>query len=462
MSTYIAIDLKSYYASVECIHRGLDPLTAYLLVADESRTDKTICLAVSPALKAIGVGSRPRLFEAKEAIRVYEAAHKTKIHYIVALPRMEEYEKISAQIYSIYLRYISVEDIHVYSIDECFIDATPYLHLYEKEATGAHQSPAHYLSMLMIREVIKTTGITATVGIGTNLYLAKVAMDIVAKKSPPDEHGVRIAELDEMSYRFLLWAHTPLTAFWQLGPGKARTLARQGIFTMGDIARMSLVDREWLYKKFGVDAEILIDHAWGKEPCTMADIKAYKPKGHSLSVGQVLSRPYAFEEARLVFSEMIDQLSLQLVEKNTRSKDLTYWVSFDPVSLERNPNYAGPISLDFYGRLHPSHVGGVVHLRAHTSSTKLIAGGLLHAFDQQVDHSLFIRRLGVAAESLQTDYVQMDMFTNYAALEKEEALQRVLLEVRKKYNANALLKGKNYLAAGTARERNTQIGGHKA
>ena len=459
---YIAIDLKSYYASVECVERGENPLTFNLLVADESRTDKTICLAVSPSLKAMGVPSRPRLFEAKQAIRLYEAQHRTRVSYIVAKPQMALYEKVSAKIYSIYLKYVATTDIHVYSIDEVFIEATHYMDLYGKEAARANMSTPHYLAMTMIRDVLKNTGITATAGIGTNLYLAKVAMDIVAKKAPPDKDGVRIAELDEMSYRMLLWCHQPLTAFWQVGPGKARRLARYGIYTMGDIAQMSVADEEFLYRLFGIDAEILIDHAWGKEPCTLADIKNYRPKANSRSVGQVLPRPYKFDEARLVFSEMIDQLALDLVTKGVKTKELSFWVSFDPASLEELPSYDGPVSLDYYGRLHPGHVVGTVRLRAHTSSTKEIMEALLYAFDMKVDHRLLIRRLGVAAGNLQEGCVQLDIFTDYAAHEREERLQQTLLAIRRKYSGpKSLIKGKNMLEGATAIERSQQIGGHK-
>ena len=459
---YIAIDLKSYYASVECVERGENPLTFNLLVADETRTDKTICLAVSPSLKAIGVPSRPRLFEAKQAIRLYEAQHHSRVSYVVAKPQMALYEKVSAKIYSIYLKYVATTDIHVYSIDEVFIEATHYMDLYGKEAARANMSTPHYLAMTMIRDVLKNTGITATAGIGTNLYLAKVAMDIVAKKAPPDKDGVRIAELDEMSYRMLLWCHQPLTAFWQVGPGKARRFARYGIYTMGDIAQMSVADEEFLYRLFGIDAEILIDHAWGMEPCTLADIKNYRPKANSRSVGQVLPRPYKFDEARLVFSEMIDQLALDLVTKGVKTKELSFWVSFDPVSLEELPSYDGPVSLDYYGRLHPGHVVGTVRLRAHTSSTKEIMEALLYAFDMKVDHRLLIRRLGVAAGNLQEGCVQLDIFTDYAAQEREERLQQTLLAIRWKYSGpKSLIKGKNMLEGATAIERSQQIGGHK-
>ena len=460
---YIAIDLKSYYASVECVQRHLDPLTTNLLVADESRSDKTICLAVSPSLKAIGVPSRPRLFEARQAIRLYEAQHRCKIDYIVATPQMALYEKVSAQIYSIYLKYVGTPDIHVYSIDEVFIEATHYMQLYQPAAEKEQMTTPHYLVMTMIRDVLKQTGITATAGIGTNLYLAKVAMDIVAKKAPADRDGVRIAELDEQSYRLFLWGHRPLTAFWQIGPGKARRLARYGLYTMGDIAQMSIADEEWLYRQFGVDAEILIDHAWGLEPCTLEDIKQYRPKANSRSVGQVLPRPYRFAEARLVFSEMIDQLALDLVTRNVKAKELSFWVSFDPVSLEEFPGYTGDVSLDYYGRWHPSHTGGMIRLRAHTSSTREISEALLHAFDAKVDHRLLIRRFGVVACNLQRDYVQLDLFTDYHALEREAQLQKVLLDVRRKYpSSTALIKGKNLVDGATAIERSKQIGGHRA
>ena len=459
---YIAIDLKSYYASVECVQRHQNPLTFNLLVADESRTDKTICLAVSPSLKAIGVGSRPRLFEAKQAIRLYEAQHHCKVDYVIAPPQMALYEKVSAQIYSIYLKYVSTEDIHVYSIDEVFIEATHYMELYRPSAEAKGMTPPHYLAMTMIRDVLQTTGITATAGIGTNLYLAKVAMDIVAKKAPADSDGVRIAELDELSYRMLLWCFTPLTKFWQVGPGTAARLAKYGIFTMGDIARMSIADEEWLYRQFGIDAEILIDHAWGLEPCTIQDIKSYRPKANSRSVGQVLSRPYKYDEARLVFSEMIDQLALDLVTREVKSRDFSFWVSFDPSSLDELPTYNGPVTLDYYGRLHPKHVVGTVRLRSHTSSTKEIMSALLGAFSEKVDHRLLIRRLGVAAGNLQAGVVQLDLFTDYEAQEREERLQRVLLSIRARHGANSILKAKNYQPGATARARNEQIGGHRA
>ena len=459
--TYICIDLKSYYASVECVARGLDPLTARLLVADETRSDNTIVLAVSPALKALGVRSRPRLFEAKQAVRLAEAQQHRKIDFIIAPPRMAEYERVSAAIYAIYLKYVAVEDIHVYSIDEVFMDVTHYLHLYTKAAAQAGMAPAHYMAVTMIRDVLRTTGITATVGIGPNLYLAKVGMDIVAKKAPPDRDGVRVAELNEELYKRLLWPVRPLTAFWQMGEGKTHRLAKYGILTMGDIARTSIVDEEFLYRLFGIDAEIMIDHAWGIEPCTIADIKAYKPKAHSLSVGQVLPRPYAYDEARLVFAEMVEQLSMDLVNKGLATSCLTFWVSFDPVSLEKC-RYDGPVAIDYYGRLHPKHTGGTVRLRTRTSSARVLRGALLVAFESHVDHQLYVRRLGVAANDTHNECLQLDMFTDYEALENDEKVQRVILSIRRKYGSNAILKGMNYLEGATARERNTQIGGHRA
>ena len=459
--TYICIDLKSYYASVECVARGLDPLKARLLVADETRSDNTIVLAVSPALKAIGVRSCPRLFEAKQAVRLAEARLHEKLDFIIAPPRMAEYERISADIYAIYLKYVAVEDIHVYSIDEVFMDATPYLSMYRERAARAGMAPAHFMALAIIRDVLKSTGITATAGIGPNLYLAKVGMDIVAKKAPADRDGVRIAELDEAAYRRLLWPVRPLTVFWQMGEGKTRRLAKYGILTMGDIARTSLADEEFLYRLFGIDAEILIDHAWGLEPCTLADIKAYAPKARSLSVGQVLPRPYAFGEARVVFGEMAEQLSMDLVSKGLATACLTFWVAFDPVSLEKC-RYEGPVSVDYYGRPHPKHVGGTVRLRARTSSARAIRGALLEAFDGQVDSRLYVRRLGVCACDTHNECLQLDMFTDYAALESEEKVQRAVLGIRKKYGGNAILKGMNYLEGATARERNTQIGGHRA
>ena len=462
--TCICIDLKSYYASVECVARGLDPLKARLLVADETRSDQTICLAVSPALKAIGVPSRPRLFEAKQAIKLYDAAHHTKTQFYIAPPRMAEYERVSALIFSIYLHYVAPEDIHVYSVDEAFIDCTRYLFRYEAQARRQGVSPAHVMARTMIREVLNTTGITATVGIGTNLYLAKVAMDIVAKKAPADRDGVRIAELDELSYRRLLWDHTPLTDFWQLGPGKARRLMDAQLFTMGEIATRSLDDEEFFYRVFGIDGEILIDHAWGLEPVRMEDIKSYETAANSLSTGQVLPRPYKFQEARVVFQEMLDMLCADLFTKNLTTPALTWWASYDHKSLEVHPNYSGPVTLDFYGRLHPVHHNGTVRLRGRTNALSAIAPLVLASFDAKTDHALLFRKLGICACDVKTDnsVFQLDLFADYEALEKERKRKAAMLEVRRKYGANALLTGLNFREGATAIERNMQIGGHRA
>ena len=461
---YICIDLKSFYASVECVHRGLDPLKVRLLVADESHSDQTICLAVSPALKAIGVPSRPRLFEAKRAINGYENLYNTKVDYIIAVPRMAEYERVSAQVYSVYLHYVAPEDIHVYSIDECFIDCTPYLHMYEKEAVKTHKHPARIMAMTMIREVLKVTGITATVGIGTNLYLAKVAMDIVAKKAPPDRDGVRVAELNEKSYRCLLWKHTPITDFWQIGAGKARTLAKAYMFTMGDIAGRSQWDEEWFYKAFGIDGEIVIDHAWGIEPVTMKDIKSYHSDNHSVSTGQVLPKPYKYPEARNVFLEMTDSLCCDMFERNIISKRFSWWASYDYKSLEFNPYYDGELSVDFYGRIHPKHSKGTVRLRNTTNLLKEVEPILMPSFDKKTDHSLLFRRLGVCAEEVvcNNGVYQLDLFTDYEQQEKEKRLQQAMQGVRKRYGASAVFKGNNLFEGATQLERNGQIGGHKA
>ncbi len=462
--TCICIDLKSYYASVECVARGLDPLKARLLVADVTRSDQTICLAVSPALKAIGVPSRPRLFEAKQAIRLYDARHRTRTRFYIAPPRMAEYERISALIFSIYLHYVAPEDIHIYSIDEAFIDCTRYLYRFEKEAEKQRVSPAHVMARTMIREVLERTGITATVGIGTNLYLAKVAMDIVAKKSPADRDGVRIAELNEHSYCEQLWKHTPLTDFWGLGPGKAKRLMDAHLTCMGDIALRSMKDEEFFYRTFGIDGEILIDHAWGIEPVTMEYIKSYKTSANSLSNGQVLPRPYRYDEARVVFQEMLELLCADLFSKNLTTPALTWWVSYDYRSLEAHPLYSGPVKLDFYGRLHPCQNNGTVRLRTRTNALSAILPAVMNSFDKKTDHALLFRRLGICAEDVQLDNsaYQLDLFSDYDALQKERKLEGAMLEVRKKYGANSLLKGLNYREGATAIERNTQIGGHRA
>ena len=461
---YICIDLKSYYASVECVRRGLDPLAAHLLVADESRSDQTICLAGSPALKEKGVPGRPRLFEAKQKIREYERRTRTKLDCIIATPRMADYERVSAQIYSIYLRYAAPMDIHVYSIDEAFIDCTGYLHFYRAEAEKTGTNPARVMAMTMIRDVLKTTGITATVGIGTNLYLAKVAMDIVAKKSPPDRDGVRVAELNEDSYKFLLWDHRPLTDFWQIGTGKARRLNRAYMFTMGDVAARTQWDEEYFYRTFGIDGEILIDHAWGVEPVTMADIKAYRSEGHSLSNGQVLPRPYKYSEARIVFREMVEGLCCDLFSKNLAAKGGSWWVSYDHKSLEAVPDYDGPLSMDFYGRIHPKHSVGAFRLPSLTNSLALILPPFLRQFDLRTDHRLLYRRLGVCAADVTEDegVFQTSLFIDQDALARERALQGAMLAVRRRYGANAVFRGMDLMEGATTLERNQQIGGHRA
>lgn len=461
---YISIDMKSFYASCEAVSMGLDPLKVLLLVADESRSDQTICLAVSPALKAIGVPARPRLFEAKQAIRKYERKTGQTVRYITATPRMALYERISAQIYSVVLRYAAPCDVHVYSVDESFIDATPYLHLYESAAIANNVHPAHQMAMTIIRDVLATTGITATVGIGTNLYLAKVCMDIVAKKMPADKDGVRIAELNEDSYKYLLWDHKPLTDFWMIGPGKARTLEKNYLFTMGEVAQRSQWDEEWFYKTFGIDGEILIAHAWGYDPVTMSDIKNYHSDSHSVSKGQVLPRPYRYDEARNVLSEMIDVLCAELFRNTLISQRFTWWVSYDYKSLEVCPNYSGEIVDDFYGRPHPKHSNGTVKMPMETNSVSIVTPRILAAFDSKTDHRLLFRRLGVCAANVKTDdgYYQMNLFVDYEALEHEKRLQGALGQLRSKFGANAVFTAKNLLEGATQLERNKQIGGHKA
>ena len=464
MGAFIAIDMKSFYASVECVYRDLDPLKANLLVADESRSDKTICLAVSPSLKAKGVPSRPRLLEARQAITLWERQNRKKLSWLIAVPRMAEYERVSALIYSVILKYVAPEDVHVYSIDESFIDCEPYLHLYREAAAAQGVEPARLMAMTIIRDVLRTTGITATVGIGTNLYLAKVCMDTVAKKMPADQDGVRIAELNEESYCYLLWNHRPLTDFWMIGPGKARRLEKAMLFTMGDIARKSQYDEGWFYREFGIDGEILIDHAWGREPVSMKDIKSYHTDAHSLSAGQVLPRPYDYEEVRNVFSEMIDGLCADLFEKKLLAPVFTWWAAYDWKSLEKCPSYNGPVCQDFYGRLHPRHNNGTVRTRGRTNSLQTIREALLASFDDKTNHQLLFRRLGVCACDVTEDdgICQLDLFTDYDALEKERKIQGALLKVRSKYGANALFTGKNMLKGATSLERNAQIGGHRA
>ena len=470
---YIAIDLKSFYASVECVERGLDPLTTRLVVADESRTDKTICLAVTPALKALGIPGRARLFE------VYQKARG--IDFLIAKPRMAKYIEVSTKIYSIYLKYIAPEDIHVYSIDEVFMDVTDYLASYKKTA--------HELTITIIRDVLKQTGITATAGIGTNMFLCKVAMDIVAKKMPPDEDGVRIAELDEMTYRKTLWNHFPLTDFWMVGRGTANRLAAYGIDTMGKIARQSIDNEDLLYRLFGVNAEILIDHAWGWEPCSIRDIKTYKPPRKSLSRGQVLTEPYTAPKARNVLMEMADAISLDLVEKRLLTNQLVLTVSYDRENLTRPEiasRYQGEITNDYYGRPVPKHAHGTAHLEEHSSSSKEIINTFINLYDSIVNSDLLIRRLTVCVSNLiyeqqateqateeTKEPEQLDLFTDYDAIaseaqakeqerKKERKMQEAIISIKKRFGKNALLKGTSYAEGATAKERNAQIGGHKA
>lgn len=438
--TYIAIDLKSFYASVECASRGLDPLTTNLVVADPERTDKTICLAVSPSMKALGVRNRCRVFEIPK-----------DIEYIMAKPRMQLYIDTSAEIYATYLKFVSKDDIHVYSIDECFIDATSYLRLYRKSA--------HELARDMIRAVLQKTGITATAGIGTNLYLAKIAMDIVAKHVEADSDGVRLAELNEMSYRKLLWEHRPLTDFWRIGPGIAERLAGKGLYTMGDIARASLSNEDMLYRLFGVDAELLIDHAWGYEPCRMEDIKNYRPKINSLGAGQVLSSAYSFDKARIVMQEMAESLALEMVEKNLVSDSISVMIGYDAV----NTSYLGELKTNYYGKVVPRPAGGTIALEGSTNSMKKIAGAALELFERTVNPALSIRRISITANNTQPlSFAQRSLFETEEEDEEQQKLQRTLLDIKKRFGKNAILKGLNFKEGATQRERNAQIGGHKA
>ena len=503
--TYIAIDLKSFYASVECMERGLDPLTTNLVVADASRTEKTICLAVSPSLKAYGIPGRARLFEVVQKVKEANAARLRKapgqafsgtsfndaelksspdlsLDYIVASPRMAHYMEYSTRIYNIYLKYIAPEDIHVYSIDEVFIDATDYLKTYNLSARE--------LAAEMILDVLKTIGITATAGIGTNLYLAKIAMDIQAKHIPADQNGVKIAELDEMSYRRLLWPHRPLTDFWRVGRGYAKKLEEHGLLTMGDIARCSLgkptdyYNEDLLYKLFGINAELLIDHAWGWEPCTIADIKAYKPSTNSLGSGQVLQSAYTFDKAKLIVREMTDLLVLDLVDKRLVTDQLVLTVGYDIENLT-NPkikkSYHGAITTDHYGRAVPKTAHSSVNLGRQTSSTKLILDAVTELFERIVDENLLVRRINITANHVvdeatvqKTDSLeQLDLFTDYVAerakkeaeeaeLAREKRMQKAILDIKKKHGKNAILKGMNLEEGATTVDRNRQIGGHKA
>ena len=498
--TYIAIDLKSFYASVECRERGLDPLDTNLVVADESRTDKTICLAVTPPLKSYGISGRGRLFEVRQRVmevnelrrrnapgrRLKGSSHffswlqndpSLAVDFITAPPRMARYMEYSLRIYQIYMKYVAPEDIVVYSVDEVFMDVTGYL--------AAYGFSPRALAMEIILDVLRTTGITAAAGIGTNLYLCKIAMDIVAKHIPADKNGVRIAELDEMSYRRTLWSHQPLTDFWRVGRGYADKLEENGMFTMGDVERRSVTDEDLLYKLFGRNAELLIDHAWGWEPCTFGEIKAYKPESRSLGSGQVLHIPYEASKARLVLKEMADVLSMDLTDKGLVTDQLVVTIGYDAVNLtdpDRRAEYRGEVVKDHYGRQIPKHSHGTVTLDRYTCSTKLIVEAAAELFDRIADGSLLIRRLNITANHV-TDEAsavsrggsseQLDLFTDYAALEekrrqenealaRERKLQQALLGIRKRYGKNAVIKGMNLEEGATGRNRNAQIGGHKA
>ncbi len=493
--TYIAIDLKSFYASVECVERGLDPLTTNLVVADASRTEKTICLAVTPTLKQYGLSGRSRLFEVVQRVRQVnnerrrqapywqftgESADDTELQahpelavaYHVAPPRMAYYIDYSARIFSIYMKYVAPEDIHVYSVDEVFMDVTNYL--------GTYKITAHELARRMIGHVLRETGITATAGIGPNLYLCKVAMDIVAKHIPADKDGVRIAELDEMSYRRQLWNHRPLTDFWRVGRGIARKLEACGMMTMGDVARCSLDKEGLLYKLFGVNAELLIDHAWGWEPCTIAAIKSYRPKSSSFSSGQVLSEPYPFDKARIVMREMADAIALKLVSLRMVAHQVGIFVNYDTTSLKQG-TYGGEVVSDYYGRPAPKPAHGGTQLPHPTSSARIITETVMQLFDQAVNPQLLVRRLNITVNQVvdeemaaaNTPAEQLDMFTDYEtvarqreaeqnALDKERRMQEAVLSIKRKFNKNAILKGMNLEEGATARDRNSQIGGHKA
>ena len=497
--TYIAIDLKSFYASVECVERHLDPLTTNLVVADTSRTEKTICLAVSPSLKAYGISGRARLFEVIQRLREVNNERRYQspgfrltgkstsdielrqhpdweVDYIAATPRMAFYIDYSTRIYKTYLKYIAPEDIYVYSIDEVFIDATQYLQSYKM--TG------HELARKMIADVLQTTGITATAGIGTNMYLCKIAMDIVAKHIPADKDGVRIAELDEMSYRRQLWNHRPLTSFWRVGKGIAQKLESYGLDTMGKIARCSLRNEELLYNLFGVNAELLIDHAWGWEPCTMEAVKAYRPETNSLSHGQVLQSAYDWKKARVVVQEMADAIALELVDKRLVTNQLVLTISYDSESLSDptiRGRYHGPVTTDYYGRQAPKHAHGTANLDRMTSSSKLITEAVMSLYDRIVNPDLLVRRIYISTNNVveeakvneQNLPIQLDLFTDYeelkrqkeeekAALDKERRMQEAVLSIKRRFGKNAILKGLNYEEGATAKERNQQIGGHKA
>ena len=503
--TYIAIDLKSFYASVECRERSRDPLTTNLVVADPSRTEKTICLAVSPSLKKYGLSGRARLFEVIQKVKAANNIRKIKapnhvfcgssddslalqkkpslkIDYIIAPPRMARYMEYSTKIYNIYLKYIAPEDIHIYSIDEVFIDITHYLSTYNMTARE--------LAMTMIQDILSTTGITATAGIGTNLYLCKIAMDIVAKHIEPDKNGVRIAELDEMSYRRLLWNHRPITDFWRVGRGYSNKLEKIGLYTMGDIARCSIgkptdyYNEELLYKLFGINAELLIDHAWGYEPCTMEDVKTYKPETNSISSGQVLHCPYEFDKARLVVKEMTDLMVLDLVDKGLVTNQIVLTIGYDIENItdkNRSQSYKGTVTTNYYGKKVPKPAHGTTNLPKQTSSTTLITNAVMELYDKIVNKKLLIRRINIVANKLVDEhsvknankYEQLDLFTDYEILkkqrekenaesEREKRMQNTILDIKKKFGKNAILKGMNLQEGATAKDRNNQIGGHKA
>ena len=496
--TYIAIDLKSFYASVECVERNLNPLTTNLVVADISRTSKTICLAVSPSLKSYGLPGRARLFEVEQKVKEINRDRKKKINYhkfigkssnfielnknpyleldyIIAKPRMSFYINYSTKIYNTYLKYISPDDIHVYSIDEVFIDATDYINLYKI-------SP-HDLARKMISDILKTTGITATAGIGTNLYLAKVAMDIVAKHIPADSYGVRIAELNELEYRKKLWSHRPLTDFWRVGRGIAKRLEHLELYTMGDIARCSLgnitdkLNEDILYKEFGINAELLIDHAWGYEPCTIKDIKNYKPKINSISAGQVLSCPYNYEKTKLIVKEMTDNLVLEMVDKKLVTNQIILTLNYDADNLKKD--YLGEIKEDYYGRKVPKEAHGTVTLDKSTSSTKIILEKVIELYEKIINKKLSVKRITIAFGNVtnenniieKKDYEQLTLFStkkeepkaeNKEELESEKKIQKTILDIKRKYGKNSILKGMNFESGATTIERNNQIGGHNA
>ena len=458
--TYAAIDLKSFFASVECILRGLDPLKAKLVVADESRTEKTICLAVTPALKAYGIPGRARLFEVNQKVREVKQKTGETIEFIIAKPQMAKYVEYSTKVYNVYLKYVSAEDIHAYSIDECFLDLTRYLKLYKKSARE--------LVKTIIQDVFTTTGITATGGIGTNLYLCKIAMDIMAKHVDADEDGVRIAELDEMSYRRQLWSHQPLTSFWQVGRGIAARLEKcylnggRGIRTMGDIARVSVKNPEALYKMFGVNAEILIDHAWGYEPCTIADIKKAKPRSQSTGEGQVLQDPYPFDKARIVVREMVDTVSMTLVSHDLVTNAMVLTVGYDRENVDKGI-YHGDTVVDFYGRTIPKPAHGTANIGYYTSSQAVMAESVMKLFDRIVNPNLTVRRLNlVATDIVDASHEQYDLFTDVQKQQREKKRLKAELLIKKRFGKNAIVKGMDLQEGATTIERNGQIGGHRA